>query len=205
MAAAAGFGLIFAATELLHHRGVRAESTRRAAHAAGAAGAAVVQLLLTLPEMVVLAVGFSAFLAATRLRGWLPSIHAVDRPTAGAQLLPAGLLLAAAAGWQHPAASAFGMLVLAFADPLAAVAGSVRGPAWQVPGGHKSLWGSLSFLAIALGLGGVFTIASGEPRPLAAAGAAALLTVVEAGTGFGLDNLLVPVLGTLAGRAWLAL
>jgi dolichol kinase len=205
MAAAAGFGLIFAATELIHGRGVPAESTRRGAHAAGAGGAALVQLLLTLPEMVVLAVGFTVFLAGTRALGRLRSIHAVTRPTLGAQLLPVGLLLAVGAGWQHPAATAFGMLVLAFADPLAALAGSVRGPAWIVPGGRKSLWGSLAFLATALGLGAVFGIAGGGVRPLGAAGAAAALTVVEAGSGFGLDNLLLPILGTLAGRAWLAL
>jgi dolichol kinase len=205
LAAAAGFGLIFAATELVHRRGVPAESTRRGAHMAGAGGAALVQLLLTWPEMVAVAAGFTALLAGTRVLGRLRSIHAVTRPSLGAQLLPVGLLLAIGAGWQHPAATAFGMLVLAFADPLAAFAGSVRGPTWRVPGGRKSLWGSLAFLATALGLGAVFGVAGGGLRPLGAATTAAALTLVEAGAGFGLDNLLLPALGTLAGRAWLAL
>src|SRR5207248_7195384 len=104
LAAAFGFGLIFAGTELCHRRGVAAESTRRAAHAAGAGGAALAQLLLTLPEMVVLAAGFTAFLVGTRALGRLRSIHGVTRRTLGAQLLPVGLLLAVGAGWQHPAA-----------------------------------------------------------------------------------------------------
>ena len=205
VATAAGFGLIFAATEVLHRRGVPAESTRRGAHTAGAGGAALIQVLLTWPEMVALAVAFSAFLAGTRALGRLRSIHGVPRPTLGAQLLPVGLLLAVGAGWQHPAATAFGMLVLAVADPLAALAGSLGGLAWRVPGGRKSLWGSLAFLATALGLGAVFGVAGGGFRPLGATAAAAALTLVEAGAGFGLDNLLLPMLGTLAGRAWLAL
>jgi len=103
-----------------------AETTRRLAHVSGAAAAAAIQLLLTLPELVLLAAGFSLFLAVTAVSGRLRSIHGVGRRTLGAPLLPAGLLLAA-------------------------------------------------------------------------------LTVVEACAGFGLDNLLVPVAGTLAGRAWLDL
>ncbi len=203
--AAAGFGLLFVITEFLHRRGISAESTRRAAHTVGAAGAAIVQALLTLPELVVLAVAFSALLVGTRAAGLLASIHGVDRRTAGAQLLPAGLLLAVVAGWQHPAASAFGILVLAFADPLAAMIGKSRGPVWQVPGGNKSLPGSAAFFVATLILGATFTIFDGRLRTLAVLGTAVALTLGEAIAGFGLDNVLVPVLGTLAGRAWLAL
>ena len=203
--AIAGFGLVFGAAELLLRRGMRPESTRRAAHAAGAAGAAAAQLLLTFPELAVLAVVFTAFLISTRSAGWLRSIHGVSRRTVGAQLLPAGLLLAAIVGWEHHAATAFGMLVLAFADPLAALAGRAGGPTWQVPGGRKNLWGSGAFMAMAFGLGLLFTITREASRAAVAAGVAAALTLVEAVAGFGLDNLLVPALGALAGRAWLGL
>ena len=88
---------------------------------------------------------------------------------------------------------------------LPALAGSARGPGWRVPGGRKSLWGSVAFLATAFGLGALFGAAGGGVRPLSVTVAAAALTLVEAGAGFGLDNLLLPVLGTLAGRAWLEL
>jgi dolichol kinase len=203
--AASGFGFLFVITEFLHRRGVSAESTRSAAHAAGAAGAALVQAVLTLPELVVLAAAFTAFLIGTRVTGSLPSVHDVGRRTMGAQLLPAGLLLAVVAGWQHPAASAFGILVLAFADPLAAVVGKRRGPVWRVPGGYKSLPGSAAFSITTLILGATFTIVDGGTRPLAVLGTAVALAFVEAIAGFGLDNLLVPVVGTLAARAWLAL
>ena len=90
------------------------------------------------------------------------------------------------------------MLVLALADPLAALAGSVRGPRWRVPGGRKSLWGSVAFLATALGLGALFEAAGGGLRPLGVTVAAVALTLVEAGAGFGLDNLLLRLQDFLA-------
>jgi len=127
VATAAGFGLIFAATEVLHRRGVPAESTRRGAHTAGAGGAALIQVLLTWPEMVALAVAFSAFLAGTRALGRLRSIHGVPRPTLGAQLLPVGLLLAAGDG---PPPWAYGFPSAASgASPPAAQAAPAAAPA----------------------------------------------------------------------------
>ena len=205
LGAVAAFGAVFGTSELLLRAGLRPESTRRVAHAAGAAGAAGVQLALTLSELAVLAVVFTAFLIGTRASGGLRSIHGVSRRTAGAQLLPVGLLLAAVVVWRHPAATAFGMLILAFADPAAAITGRLGGPAWRVPGSRKSLGGSAAFMAVATGLGLLFTIVEGHPRPATAVAIAAGITLAEATAGFGLDNVLVPALGALAGRAWLGL
>ena len=168
----------------------------------------MVQLLLTLPDLIALAAGFSVFLTATAAAGRLRSIHGVSRPTWGAQLLPAGLLAAAllGRGWGHPAASAFGMLVLAIADPLAALVGSrIHSLSWRVPGARKSLAGSAAFLLAASDQGFLLTLAAGSLRGPGVAAAAVALTAVEACTGFGLENLLLPVAGTLAGRAWLDL
>lgn len=205
LGAMAAFGAVFGLSELLLRGGLRPESTRRVAHATGAAGAAAVQLVLTLSELAVLAVVFTAFLIGTRALGWLRSIHGVSRRTAGAQLLPLGLLLAALVVWRHPAATAYGMLILAFADPIAAIAGRLPGPAWRVPGGRKSLWGSGAFLAMTAVLGLLFTIVEGHSRPVAAVAIAVALTAVEAAAGLGLDNIFVPALGALAGRVWLGL
>src|SRR5215472_5488460 len=181
------------------------ESTRRVAHAAGSTIAAVVQWFLSFPELTVLAVMFVAVLGATRLTGHLQSVHGVSRTTAGAQLLPIGLLLAVAASWGHRPAAAFGILVLGFGDPLAAVFGRRGGLSWRVPGGHKTLIGSAAFFTTALLLGGIFAAADGTLALLACIGAAAVLTAIEGASGFGLDNVLVPVAGAFAGRAWLGL
>jgi dolichol kinase len=205
VAATVAFALIFVVAEFSHAHGVSAESTRRFAHASGSAVAAVIQVTLSLPELFVLAFGFGALLVATRVLRWLPSIHRVSRQTAGAALLPVGLLAAAFAGGEHHAATAFGMLVLAFADPLAAVAGTPKGPSWQILGGRKSVRGSAAFFATALCLAAIFTITSGHSQPIAAVGVAMILTAAEACSGFGLDNLVVPAMGTLAGRTWLGL
>lgn len=205
IAATVAFALVFVAAELLHLRGITADTTRRAAHVTGSAAAAVVQAILSLPDLIMLAFGFGAFLLGTRVLGRLPSIHAVSRPTAGAPLLPLGLLAAAFAGGEHHAATAFGMLALGLADPLAAVAGKTESPSWQIPGGRKSVSGSAGFFATALCLAAIFTVASGHVQPFAVAGVAIVLTAVEAGSGFGLDNLLVPAIGTVTARFWLGL
>ncbi len=88
-------------------------------------------------------------------------MHGVARPTAGALLFPAGLLLAAVAVWRHPAAFSYAALMLALPDPAAAVVGDrFTSTSWRVAGGHKSALGSLAFFAVAFALG-----TNAGPRP----------------------------------------
>lgn len=123
LATAAALLALFALTENAWHRGFPPDVTRRLAHVVGAGAAATFPIYLQLRNVLVLAAGFTAFLTYTWLRGSLVSIHGVTRPSAGAALFPAGLGLAALAAWDHPAAFAFAALVLAFADPAAALVG----------------------------------------------------------------------------------
>jgi dolichol kinase len=206
VATALGLLGLFALSEIGSRRGLPAETTRRFVHVAGAGATALFPLYLNLGEVVGLAVIFTAFLGWTYVRGSLRSVHAVTRPTLGAVVFPIGLGLVAIAVWSHPAAFSYAALVLALADPAASVVGRrMTGPSWTVPGGRKSVPGSVGFLIVAFALGTTFVAVEGSGMVLAAAGAAVALTAVEAGLGFGLDNLLVPPIAGLLGEYWLRL
>jgi len=202
---ALGQACVLGAIEVLGRRGLRPELTRRLAHVAGAASVAVLPVFLTLTEMGVLAVFFTGVLAWTRLRHQLDSVHAVQRPTVGALVFPAGLLAGAWVGWGHPLAIAFGALVLALADPCAAWVGlRFRGPGWRVPGGRKTLAGAAAFVVTTVLVGAVLAgLSSGRLPALVAA--ALLLAAVEASVGYGLDNLPLPPLASLLATSWLGL
>lgn len=201
LATASALFALFAVAEFARRRGLPAETTRRLTHTVGAATAALFPLYLVLAEVVLLAAVFTAFLTLTWLRHSLRSIHDVDRPTVGALIFPAGLLLTALLVWQRPAAFAYAALVLALADTAAAAIGErLRSPNWKVAGGRKSLVGSLAFFTVALTLALAFTAASGHVSVLAALAAAMLLTLVEGSLGYGLDNLPVPVMSGVLGQ-----
>lgn len=197
----ASVAALFASSEILRRRGVAADTTRRYTHACGAAMAALLPAFASLGECVALGAGVAVILAWTRSRGLLASVHGVERPTLGATLLPVGLVLAAVIGWEVRPSYILAALVLALADPAAAIAGQMGGPSWGVMRGRKSLAGSAAFFAtvIALGLAGR---ALGAPLSIGAILAtAAAVTVVEGSLGFGLDNLAVPPLAAIAWRS----
>lgn len=184
---------LFAGTELACRRGYSPTGTRRFAHVVGASTAACFPLYLHLRDVISLAVLFTVFLGWTALNHWLPSIHAVPRPTVGASVFPAGLGVAALLAWPHPHAYALAALVLALADPAAAMGGErFGGPSWPVPGGRKTLGGSLCCVAVALGLAIIFAFLCNSPRAPGVIAFAVLCAAIEGSTGYGLDNLTLP-------------
>ena len=192
--------------EIGFRRGLGPETTRQIAHVVGAVSVAVLPLFLRLSELIVLAVFFTALLAWTRARHLLSSVHGIKRVTVGALIFPAGLLLAVMFAWNHPAAIAYAALVLGVADPAAALVGKRGdGVSWPVIGGHKTLAGSLAFAAVAVGIGLVMGLGTGDVRILAVVGAALVLALVEGSLGYGLDNLPVPAVGSLLGISMLGL
>ena len=135
---------LLAAVEIGFRRGLGPETTRQVAHVVGAASVAVLPLFLRLSELVLLAVFFTALLSWTRARHLLSSVHGIRRVTVGALVFPAGLLLAVLLGWQHPGAIAYAALVLATADPAAALVGrrfkSVAGRSWAATKPSPEVW-----------------------------------------------------------------
>lgn len=203
---AGGLLIMFAGSEAARRHGLSSETTRRIVHAAGAGTAATFPLYLQLWNVLVLSLVFTILLALTWITGHLPSIHAVARPSLGAVLFPVGLGLTALMSWNHPVAFVFAALVLALADPIAAVAGSrLASPHWVVPGGTKSAAGSTAFFLVAAVLAIGLSAAAGTATPSVTLGTAAILTAVEGGLGYGLDNLPLPIVAAVAGAVLLGL
>lgn len=197
----AGLLVLFALAEHATRRSVSSETTRMAVHVMGAGVAATFPLYLGLADVILLGIAFTAFLCGTWTCGLLRSVHAVRRPTAGALVFPLGLMAAAVLTWSHPMAFSYAALVLALADPAANRAGgSLRSPSWRVAGGTKSLAGSAAFFVVSCTLGILFTVRLDATGLLPAVVAVApILTVSEGLVGFGLDNLVIPIVaGTLA-------
>ena len=197
---------LFAVSEFAGRHGRPAETTRRLVHIAGAGTTALFPLYLHLNEVVALGIVFTLFLTWTRVRGSLRSVHAVARPTLGAILFPIGLVVAALITWSHPPTFSYAALMLALPDPAAALVGRrFAGVRWRIPGGEKSLLGSLAFFAVAFMIGIVFVLATGNGSILAVAAVALVITGVEAALGYGLDNLFIPVIAGVLGEYWIRL
>ena len=203
---AAAQACLLVAVEVGFRRGLGPDITRQIAHVVGAASVAVLPLFLRLSELAALAVFFTGLLAWTRARHLLGSVHGISRVTVGAIVFPAGLLLAAVLGWGHPGAIAYAALVLAIADPAAALAGSrVKGAGWPVIGGQKTIAGTVAFISATIAIGVLLGLGAGDVRLAAVVGAAVVLALIEASLGYGLDNVPVPAVASMLGVSLLGL
>ena len=199
-------GCLLVAVEIGFRRGLGPEVTRQIAHVAGATSVAVLPLFLRLSEIVLIAVVFTGVLVWTRARHLLSGVHGVHRATLGALVFPAGLLLAVVLGWEHRGAIAYAALVLAIADPAAAIVGRrFNSVGWSVIGGQKTLAGSVAFAFVAVAIALLIGAGAGDIRILAALGAALVLAFVEGSLGYGLDNIPVPAVASLLGISVLGL
>lgn len=147
--------------------------------------------------------GFAGVRRCRKLRsGPGALIHGVARPSLGELCFPAGVSLAFVLSRGDALLYCVPVLLLTFADPAAALIGirygTVRYPTLD---GEKTAEGSLAFL----GMG--FLCCVGALRLVGEAGAlegllvsavvALTLTMVEALSAWGLDNLLIPLVGFL--------
>lgn len=192
-------GALFASAEILRGRGVSSNTTRRYTHATGGVVAATLPAFLSLGEYLGLALGVAVVLALTRARGFLGSVHGVERPTLGATLFPVGLAIAATLSWSHPASYGLGVVTFALADPAAAAVGEgIGSPRWAVWRGTKSVGGSLTFVGITLLIGLVAGVGAAPLGLIAIVAVALVLGTIEGLLGFGFDNLVLPPIAVLA-------
>jgi phytol kinase len=154
-------------------------------------------------SVLVLTASFAVLLAATRRLGLLDSVHGVTRRTEGGLYYPAGVLLLFLLAAHRPEAYVPAMLVLAFADPAAALVGGPHGRnRYRFFGGQGSVEGSLAFAACALPCLflslGLLTSLPLSSLLLWSLHVTLLATVLEALAPRGSDNLVIPLGSGLA-------
>lgn len=202
--------LLVGLAELLHRRmGWSSRVTRRLVHAAtGLYVVAIPYLFSAAPAVYLLGAIFVLVNGLTSARGWLRGMHPEDLPSRGTVAFPLALLAILPFCWGaeriYILQTAF--LVLAIADPLAAVVGeSSPGGRVRIGTAVKSAAGSLTFFvtAWALILAGLVLFGASSPAGTPAtvllhSGLAALVaTAVEALGGRGWDNFFVVVVTAL--------
>ena len=136
-----------------------------------------------------------------RLRDGLGDVlYGVTRPSLGEVYFPLSACLLFVLAHDRPLLYAVPLLTLTLADPMAAIIGSRFGSLqYMTRDGHKSLEGSLAFFVVTFFCTAcallLTTPAPGVAVPGVALTLALLLTLVEAISWRGLDNLLIPVTG----------
>ncbi|MGE5257767.1 MAG: hypothetical protein ACM3KE_13905 [Hyphomicrobiales bacterium] len=164
------------------------------------------------PVMVLSAASLLGLLALKRIPAWRGGIgrvvDGVDRDSHGDLyfVTATGLLFLFSGG--DRLLFSVPMVILTFADSAAALVGQRFGRhRFAADGGAKSLEGSAAFFVTGISGAYVGLRALGDTDPAATALLALLLglllTLVEAGAGRGIDNLLIPLTGCLLLRALL--
>ena len=209
------FLALFLIAELLYRFAhVRAEYTRKLVHACTGLLTLLFPLFLVeIWQVLVLCGSFLALLLLSLRTGWLPSINAVERKTAGSWLYPVIVSLCFIfyrnmSGVDQPL---FGplyyfytpLLLLAFCDPVAALAGGYWRKRHPETAPGKTFAGSFSFF----GLAAIICIASSATftRHLLPSGyfvatgiaIAYATTLVERFSDGGWDNFTIPAAAML--------
>jgi phytol kinase len=190
--------LVFAAAELWRYwRRPPVEWTRKAVHMAGGLVALGFPWLFQSPITVLaLAAAFALLLWGTRRLGWLQSVHGVERKSEGGLYYPLAIFLLFALGRGQPVFYLVSLLALVLADALAAVLGASYGRlTYSVEDDRRSIEGSAVFFLVTF-LGAHLPLLLLTPigrleSVLVAAQLALLVTLLEAVSLRGNDNLLV--------------
>lgn len=201
VAVAAGLLLvILAVAEVLLRRGrAGPEATRKLVHAlSGLEAAAFPWLFSTAWSVLALAGCYALLMALTMKVGALPSVHGVRRSTAGGLYYPVAVGVLFAFAGQRPEVYVPAILVLALADPAAALVGRSWGlNRYRLFGGDKSVEGSLAFAICALACLhlslDLLTSLDALSLLLWSLHLAVLATGLEALSPRGSDNLTVPL------------
>lgn len=173
------------------------EWTRKLAHVGAGLIALLAPLFFRTPwPMLLLTASFAGLLLASRRLGVLAPLHPSGRRGEGDLVYAAGLY-AAFAFADGPRTFAIAVLILALADPAAALGGRAFGRRqFRALGTTRSLEGSLVFGAVASVIVVAVLTAAGLPLGVIVMRAAVLASataVAEALSPAGLDNLSIPL------------
>ena len=156
------------------------------------------------PPLALLPLTVGTLLALKHLRGLRGGLgrvlYGIERESLGEVYMPLSITIVWLLSAGQPVLYCVPVVVLTLADPAAAIIGSHFGSLQYVTrDGHKSLEGSLAFFVVTFFCtAGALLLATPTPGvavPGVALTLALLLTLVEAISWRGLDNLLIPVTG----------
>lgn len=201
VAASGGLLSVLAGAEAISRRWrVSAETSRKLGHISAAVLASALPLIMSFGSVAILALVFLPVMAIIHCVDVSPTVDTVDRSTAGEIYFSLGVLVVAILV-PHPAAYAYGMLVMGISDALASLAGDRwKYRPYRIFRAEKTVLGSSVFfvttvlltiiaLAVMRGLTG--------PIILVAVMIACVLTLAEGALGGGVDNLILPALSAI--------
>jgi dolichol kinase len=194
------FGTLLLAAELWARSGkAKPEWTRKLVHLGGGAIGVFLPWLIESPLIVfILTFSLSALFVIGEKTGLLKALHGVARKSHGSEYYPLAIWLLFVIAADQPAFYLAGVLVLALADAFAALIGSRYGTLrYEIEDEYKSVEGSIvffftAFVAVHLPL----LLMTGLPRAVCVLSAllvAMLVTMFEAISLEGTDNLFVPI------------
>ncbi len=205
-AVAAAYCVVFLGIELLAKgTSASAETLRKIGHVAAGLMAAAFPLFLTFNEIAIAGVLLSTAAAAAINLNLFRSVRRVERTTYGEILFPLSITVVALL-FPNQLLYTYAILVLALADAFASIIGVMYGHRkFSLFGSHKSYLGSVTFFTVAMATGVVLIMALTSTMYLGAFAAsivaAVVLTLVEAASSKGADNLTVPLVA--ASLLWL--
>jgi len=175
------------------------EHTRKLAHLGSGIGCLAIPFLIKSPWMVLaVALTMSSAFALSQKLGILKSLHAVGRKSRGSEYYPVAIFLTFLIAQGNVAIYVASVLVLAVGDAFAALVGIKYGQIhYEVEESKKSVEGSLAFMVIAfLSIHLPLLLLTDLPREhcvLSALLVATLVTLFEAVSLGGADNLFIPI------------
>ncbi len=186
--------LFILGTELLKRKfSLPVAFTRRVIHVGTAIVAGVAPLFATREQIILVSIIFTIVLFFGRIYHLFLAIHSVERHTFGEIFLPLGVVVTAFFFLPHNIlAFQFGIFVMGISDGFAGLIGEGFGKNYfKLLNSRKSVEGTCTFFATSLILTFLF-VSDFDYRILAIP---FILTTTEFFLKYGLDNLVLPILG----------
>lgn len=172
--------------------------TRRIIHMGTAIVAGIAPFFVTREEIIIVSIIFAVVILLGRPFLLFSAIHSVGRTTFGEIYLPLGVIVTAFIFLPDELrAFQFGIFVMGVSDALAGIIGEKFGKHYvHFLDNKKSLEGSLTFFISSLVLTFLFFPIVGYQLVLTPF----VLTLTEFGLIYGLDNLILPIVGAFLAR-----
>lgn len=190
--AAIFYSIFFLLVELISRKSkLSKELSRKIVHIFSGTSVAFLPFAMTLTEIIYLSLLFIPIMYFSKKINFFSSIHQVKRITYGEVYFPLGILLTA---FLFPQRSIYmyGILIMAISDGLASLVGQKYGKKkYKIVNSYKSYVGSITFFVTAVLIGLLFTKSF-----LLVILLSGVLMIIEAVISGGLDNLILPIIGS---------